>query len=684
MNNEKKASGSKILEYLNIVAPLLPAPIYWEDVNSKVLGINQQILDGIGGSSELIGKTLYDFYPHAMADYIVKHNNEVMRTEKILSQEESIKDIATGETRWFTAIKAPLRDEDGTIIGIIGTSIDITDRKNAEKQLLIAKEKAEAANLAKSDFISSISHEFRTPMNAMMGMTQLLLMTATDESSREKLNEIMRAGEHLLGLINDILDFSKLESEKFELVTKPFSLKEHFNHTITQLGHLLEHRQDLRLDSYFSPDLPEYVVGDEKCLRQILFNLGGNAIKFTKKGSIKANIFLLNKTEDIATVRIELIDTGMGIAKKKLSLIFDRFTQADSGYNRQYGGTGLGLAITKKLIDRMGGKVGVESKLGKGSCFWCEISFKLASIEQINTVETAKKSLWCGAMLATEALNPPSLALDTSQHSGALNTSCDEILATKHVLMIEDDRLNQLVLNGMLERLGGKAIVFSDAASALVYLNDTTKPVDLILTDIGLPDMSGRELMVKIRSIPRYQSCALFAVTGFSAEAEIERFLNDGADAVLNKPVSFIDLKMLIYRHLAVVLFAEPNVIPAATCLTSLETRLEIFDYAKTLEQLSDNADLLKELLVVLKHELPQYKQCIHECLVNKDSARLAAETHKLQGGVSMLYMYQLEQAASKVNKAIRDNGFNDQVNDLSKLLLVEIDTIFNVLALYA
>ena len=282
MHDKEKAKEKDcvdILKYLEIVAPILPAPIYWEDRHSRVLGVNQQILDGIGVSEDIVGRTIYDFHPYEIAHHIVKHNEEVMRSGKILSQEESIVDVATGETRWFTAIKAPLRQAEGEIVGIIGTSIDITARKDAEEQLRIAKERAETANQVKSDFISSVSHEFRTPLNAMMGMTQLLMMSASDDASKEKLHEIMRAGEHLLGLITDILDFSKLEAEKFELNAKPFGLKKHFNQTLSQLSHLLEHQEELSLDSYFSDDLPEYIVGDEKCLRQILFNLGGNAIK---------------------------------------------------------------------------------------------------------------------------------------------------------------------------------------------------------------------------------------------------------------------------------------------------------------------------------------------------------------------------------------------------------------------
>lgn len=680
LSGEDKTSDFTLI---NLIA-VLPGAVYWKDKNGVYQGCNDAMAQATGYQlrSNIIGKTDYELWPD-LADGLRINDLEVMASGKLMEVEEEVVFLNGKNKTYYVAMKSPWRNANGQITGVIGNSIEITELKNTQLALEQSKDKAEAANQVKADFISSISHEFRTPMNAMMGMTQLLLMSAHDEGSKEKLNEIMRAGEHLLGLINDILDFSKLEAEKFELNNKPFSLKNHFHQTVNQLSHLLEHQEDLILDSHFSPELPEYIVGDEKCLRQILFNLGGNAIKFTKKGSVKANVFLLHKTPEKVTLRIELIDTGMGIPEKKLAVIFERFTQADSSYNRQYGGTGLGLAITKKLIDRMGGKVGVESEEGKGSCFWFELSFQIASPQQIADLIAGQKEVWSGAVLKKNP-NVASLASLLVPKGAVVTTLASEILLNKHVVMIEDDRLNQLVLNGMLERLGGSAVVFADAGSVLAYLRTTTVAVDLILSDIGLPDMNGVELIKLIRQDDRYATCPIFAVTGFSGKDETERFIAIGANAVLTKPVSFTDLKEQIHYYLEIPPLFISTPTPALDAIKMNAPGLgNIFDYARTLEQLSNNADLVSELLVLLSHELPDYQQKIKTYIQTHDGAHLAAVSHKLEGSVSMLYMQRLQEAAAAVTQSVRRMGFSREVVSLAETLLAEIETVRKVLTRY-
>ena len=452
-----------------------------------------------------------------------------------LNIEEPVICHVDGTEIHFLTSRVPLFDEQGHVIGVVGISLDITEKKKTEQLLIREKERAEMAARAKSDFISSVSHEFCTPMNAMMGMTQLLLLKVSDDDAKLKLNEIMRAGEHLMSLITEILDFSKLESEKFDLHEQPVSLKNIFDHTTKQLSSLLERQaKDVALTLNYAANLPDYIIGDEKCLRQLIFNLGGNAIKFTEQGSIKINALLLNKTEDSVQIRFEFQDTGKGIVAEKLGTIFDRFSQVDSSYSRQYGGVGLGLAITKKLIDRMKGLIGVESVEGAGSLFWCEVDFKLANSQQIAAIESDNQPI-------ADKQIPPYTHPDYEVPA----------LLHKHVLVIEDDpnQLNKWVINEMLETLGGRAVNFKDAASVLVYLNQNTLPVDLILTDIGLPDMDGVTLMKKIRADERYCTCPIIAVTGFSSEREINLFLASGANKVVNKPISLEKLKSSIKHY---------------------------------------------------------------------------------------------------------------------------------------
>ena len=389
-------SINTINESLEKIIAVMPGMVFWKDATGKYQGCNDNAakLARLTSRTAIIGKTIHDLFDKDLADKVEIIDAHVIET-KLEHVKEELGIDPNGNPAIFLTRKVPIFDEKNNVLGLVGISIDITSQKKLEADLIKAKKETESINehlqiasSAKSEFISSVSHEFLTPMNAIMGMAQLLIMNSKDQESTAKLQEIMRAGDHLLGLITDILDFSKLESEKFELNEQPFSLNSLFHQTVNQLAPLLVRQaKNVELIPNYASDLPDYIIGDEKCLRQIIFNLGGNAIKFTEQGNIQINALLVSKTTDNVQIRFEFKDTGKGIAAEKLNAIFERFSQVDSSYSRQHGGVGLGLAITKKLIDRMKGRIGVESTEGVGSLFWCEVNFKLANTQQISIIK---------------------------------------------------------------------------------------------------------------------------------------------------------------------------------------------------------------------------------------------------------------------------------------------------------
>ncbi|WP_434515256.1 PhnD/SsuA/transferrin family substrate-binding protein [Dechloromonas sp. ARDL1] len=432
-----------------------------------------------------------------------------------------------GGWRWVLTRGRATRDLQGRPVRFTGTHMDITERKLAEEELLrhrdhleelvaertealqVAKEAAEAASRAKSAFLANMSHELRTPMNAIMGMTDLALRRTTDTKQADQLNKAIGASRHLLGVINDILDISKIEADRLVLENIPFDLGAVFD-KVSGLLDQVATGKGLQLNMEMPAQLAaRSLSGDPVRLGQILINLGSNAIKFTERGSVHIRGCLLDEHEDNLLVRFEVEDTGIGIATADQERLFSAFVQADDSITRKYGGSGLGLAISKRLVQMMGGDIGVNSEPGKGSTFWFTTRLeKNLAVDEMGCVAEG-----------------PSAEI-------ALNTS----FAGTRVLLAEDEPINQEVSICLLEAVGLQVDLACDGVEAV----DKALAVDyaVILMDMMMPRLDGLGATRAIREAADRRHTPIIAMTANAFAEDQERCLAAGMSDFMSKPVA--------------------------------------------------------------------------------------------------------------------------------------------------
>lgn len=321
---------------------------------------------------KILGKTGTELWGDYYLEDILAVEKEVLNTSKRISTEKKLK--LKNRELWFEFSASPVFDENKNTVGLTIFAKDITERKRISAQLEAAKEQAEAAALAKSQFLANISHEIRTPLTGILGFLDLLSLGKLDETQREYIREAKFSSEILLNLIQDILDFSKLETENIKLVQRSFPLVDTIEQTLS-LFTSTAFLKDLEISSYVDKEIPKYILGDEFRLKQILNNLISNAVKFTEKGFVHVSVKCMKKLQNKITLSFEIQDTGVGISPGNTPRIFDSFSQGDATSSRKYGGNGLGLAISKKLLDIMGGTIEVASEKGRGSTFTFTLEF---------------------------------------------------------------------------------------------------------------------------------------------------------------------------------------------------------------------------------------------------------------------------------------------------------------------
>lgn len=518
---------------------------------------------------------------------------------------------------------------------------EIRERIQVEAQLKRAKVEAESAARAKMEFLTNMSHEIRTPINGIMGMTEMAMDRSPDKELAEFIEIIDTEARHLLGIINDILDFSKIEAGKLTLDAVNFNLTGEFD----QIASVLPRGSDpdlLEFRTEIAPDVPDQLTGDARRLRQILINLAANAIKFTPRGRVSITCEKKGETTDRVMLRFEVRDTGIGIPRDKQELIFESFSQVDGTTTREYGGTGLGTTISKQLVELMGGRIGLESTPGSGTCFWFELPFT--------------RGPGAGPVPERPAgENPmPTPAME--------NKGVRENKNGLQILVAEDYPANQKIIQQFLAGAGHMALLAEDGGQAVAKFR--SHRVDLILMDIQMPGMDGYEATRLIREEEAGREgqprVPIIAVTAHAISGYREKCLEAGMDDYLSKPFRKRDLLGLVEKWAL-----GGGTIPSAMVSSHPDPgedrgqNREIFDLDLALEEFDNDREFLGEVLEEFLDTLAGQLTVIKAAIEENRAGTVGNEAHAIKGGAANLRAGRLSRTAHDLEKTGRSGDLS-------------------------
>ena len=599
--SEQESQARRLSTLLRSIIDASPDLIYYRNEEGQFAGCNR-IAELMTGKTELelLGLTPEDVYEEELARQIVASDNEVLETNASITEELWLK-FADGRRRYFEMKRVPFFDKEGNRLGLLSFGRDMTERKQAENA-------AAKANTDKTRFIATISHELRTPLNGIVGLSRMLRDTELSEEQFGWVSTIYASAITLGNIFNDIIDLDKLGRDKLELSLKTISLKD-FTEELSSIIRLLAGDKQLEFKTAIKDPLPRLVEIDGTRLRQILWNILFNAVKFTQKGHVSLSVSATKPENDKAFVTFIVEDTGVGIPESDIDKIFAMYYQVDHPDHQSATGTGIGLAICKQMVDLMSGEINVTSSVGKGTRF-----------EIILPVQISNSPMKV-AELEVTGLN---------------------------ILLVEDIELNVMVAKALLEKLGQRVDVAMTGQEALDKARETQ--YDLILLDIQLPDMTGFDVASTLIEEDLVMQTPIVALTA-NVIKKRDEYLENGMDDVIAKPIK---------KSRVIEVFNDLFHAPPAPL--EIEGQVERVQPNKTLSNILDmdllemlvdtiGDDMVRASVKVFQEKMPEYMEILQLSLTADEKSEVCSQAHKIKGAAGSVGLARVQRIANQIQQ---------------------------------
>ncbi|MBQ4830670.1 aerobic respiration two-component sensor histidine kinase ArcB [Alteromonas sp. CI.11.F.A3] len=600
--SEQEAQARRLSTLLRSIIDASPDLIYYRNEEGRFAGCNR-IAELMTGKTEqeLLGLTPTDVYEEDLARQIVASDHEVLETNASITEELWLR-FADGRRRYFEMKRVPFFDKEGNRLGLLSFGRDMTERKQAENA-------AAKASTDKTRFIATISHELRTPLNGIVGLSRMLRDTELSEEQFSWVSTIYASAITLGNIFNDIIDLDKLDRDKVELSLKTVSLRD-FTEELSSIIRLLAGDKQLELKTTIKEPLPRLVEVDGTRLRQILWNILFNAVKFTQKGHVSLSIEATKPENDLAFVTFVIEDTGVGIPEEEIEKIFAMYYQVDHPDHQSATGTGIGLAICKQMVDLMKGNIKVTSVVGKGTRFEIELP-----------VEISKKPMQVAQLQVTDL----------------------------NILLVEDIELNVMVAKALLEKMGQKVDVAMTGQEAIDKARENQ--YDLILLDIQLPDMTGFDVASTLHEEDLVMQTPIVALTA-NVIKKREEYLQNGMDDIIAKPIKksrVIEVFNELFHAPPAPLEVEGQVERPPEPSKILSNILDMDLLQMLVDTIGD--DMVRASVKVFQEKMPEYMEILQLSLSADEKSEVCSQAHKIKGAAGSVGLARVQRIANQIQQ---------------------------------
>lgn len=667
--------------YFQDILSHVPGFVYWLNKDNIYLGCNASLALqlGLDSNKDIIGKKNQDLPWKKQADQLDSLNNKVMTSGKSHRAEEIAE--FDGIERYFISEKIPIFNDEKLVIGLVGISIDITEQKQLEHELIHAKEIAEVATRAKTEFLANMSHDIRTPLSGVIGMSELLEKHLKNPEEKEEAKMLHKSGNQLLNMLNEILDDVRAgKSSEVDIKEEEFDLQQCIQNLIelelptTTIKHL-----GLKVD--IDANVPRYIVSDKAKISRTLLNLLGNSIKFTETGHVTIEVKCLDRTDSKVHLQFGVADTGIGIADDKQDKVFDKFFRIDPSYKGVYTGHGLGLSIAHSFVSLLGGHITLTSKQGVGTTFYFDLECKVGIGTEI--ISDIENTILDGT---TQYNNLPTSKLSDISHASHIDSNAP------HILWVEDNALLIKAFESMVREVGCRFTCATSGEQALELAR--TEKFDVIISDIGLPGISGTELSQFIRDWEKASNKTPIPIIGLSGHADArDNCLACGMNDVFTKPIELKTLQSIISQLVPSVMHTPYSDQKDANRITKETSSIGLPDTEDKLFELNsflifDTKDALKynnisimiDMLKMYVSDTMQLDiQSMEQAYLTKDWFNISKLAHKIQGGVGFMGLSRMHVACRYLELYYATNQSTLLDKLYHQIIAVNSDTIDTV-----